>query len=80
MREFAYDIKLAAVVRVKARSSSEAKAFLATALDCVDLKFTFDAKDCRGRITEASLSVDDGEYPYLFEVDGISTESSEEEV
>lgn len=74
MHEYAYDIKLAAVVRVKASSPEDAEAYLTKALDCAELDFksTETSKCCR--ITEASLCVDDEDYPYLFEIDGISNE------
>lgn len=61
--EYAFDVKLAAVVRVTARSETDARRKL-HGIDAVDLAAT----PADGlRITEAS--VDDCD-PYLFEVDG----------
>ncbi len=76
MKEFAFDIKLAAVVRVCATDEKSARAILPVVLDCIDLsEATIDGiNDGYGvadvKLTEASISQDDEDGPQLFEVDG----------
>lgn len=66
MKEYAFDVKLAAVIRIKAASEIEARQTLKDVFDCasfnVDVDGTF--------ITEASLDIDDADGPHLFEVGG----------
>lgn len=72
MHEFAFDAKLAAIVRVKAETYAQAKEALSAVL-AVDLS---DAamgglSEARGiTITEASITIDDTNGPQLFELDG----------
>jgi hypothetical protein len=69
LREYAFDVKLFAAIRVKAHSAAEARATLRDNLDCAD---------CNGGawpdgspiLFEAT--VDDDE-PYLYEIDGEPT-------
>jgi len=76
MKEFAFDIKLSAVVRVKASSEKAARKILPEVLDSLDLtSCEIDGfNDSQGVknvvLTEASISMDDEEGPYLFEIDG----------
>lgn len=67
MREFAFDIKLSAVARVKANDEAEAKKKLHEVVDCVDLSGTPGTVDNDVTLTEGSIA--DGE-PLLFEIDG----------
>ena len=70
-KEFAFDISLNAVVRVKAATAAKARAALPLVLECMDLsEFAIDGINSgigAIKITEASLS---SEEPSLFEVDG----------
>lgn len=74
MKEYAFDVKLYAVVRVKAPDRIRAESALATAMDCADLNIGIAAKDWAVTLTEASIEVDDVEFPFLFEVDGVPVE------
>ncbi len=64
VKEYAFDVKLWAVARVKATTEAEAREKLRS-IDCVDL--AYEHGDVR--MTEASLQDVDGSE--LFEVDGI---------
>ncbi len=68
--EYAFDVKLVAVIRIQSPSKALAIAELTRHVDCLDLCFTLTDADSRIEITEASLSLDDADFPYLFEVDG----------
>lgn len=73
LHEYAFDVKLAAVVRVQAKDEHAARGMLAAVLDCVDLSdATIAGLNSRSemRITEASVYQDDSDGPALFEVDG----------
>lgn len=79
--EYAFDVKLYAVVRVNAPDEDTAREALDKALACMNLsEHTVDGmNDVLGersvRITEASLTTEDGE-PFLFELDGNETEEN----
>jgi len=66
MKEYAFDVKLAATVRVKAESLSAAKALLETYGDDIDEQQGFGMQ-------LTSCSVDDCS-PHLFEVCGVDDE------
>lgn len=77
LHEYAFDVKLFAVVRCKAKDVETARKGLDAVLDCMDLsQSTIDGindviEDVK--ITEASLAADDGVYPQgaeLIEIDG----------
>lgn len=81
LHEYAFDIKLFAVVRCKAPDVETARKGLNAVLDCMDLsQSTIDGindviEDVK--ITEASLTVDDDVYPQgavLIEIDGEEAE------
>ena len=63
MPEYAFDVKLAAVVRIQAPTEDEAEARLKQ-IDCA----THMNPDANPRVTEYSM---DDCSPYLFEVDGV---------
>ncbi len=72
MHEYAFDVKLAAVVRVKAETRGEAE----TMLHNYTWDFQPDAPYNLGaQLTEASV---DDCSPHLFEVDGKNTEEEED--
>jgi hypothetical protein len=79
LREYAFDVKLFAVVRISARTRKQAEAILNQALDCADLDVNAMSRHGTARVTQASLSVDDEGYPYLCEVDGIDVDNDESE-
>jgi hypothetical protein len=72
MPEYAFDVKLFAVVRVKAPDEAAARAALEE-IECVDLsRANIDLPD-GVEITEASLAADDSSIPQgaeLIEIDG----------
>jgi hypothetical protein len=68
--EYAFDVKLAGVVRVRADSLENARSAMESALDCANLNVSFSDPLGRVEITEASVYVDDVCGPQLFEVDG----------
>lgn len=76
MHEYAFDVKLFAVIRVKATSEANAREAMDVVLSCMELsQFTIDGmndvlKVESMQITEASLTTEDGE-PHLFELDGV---------
>lgn len=81
MHEYAFDVKLFAVVRVNAPNEKAARMGLGKVLDCMDLsEATIDGINDvieNVRITEASLAPDDDVYPQgaeLTEVDGEAPE------
>ena len=79
MREYAFDVKMFAVVRVKAETRKKAEKILEAALDCADLNVSAHSREGSAQVTEASIYVDDVNYPYLFEVDGIDVDNDESE-
>lgn len=70
MHEYAFDVKLAAVVRVKARSQQAALSLLRRKLDC---ETPPEAEAAGVRITE--ISIDDEAGPHCFEIDGEDTDT-----
>jgi hypothetical protein len=80
MHEYAFDVKLVAVVRVSASDRETAEAVLSDCLDCADLNVEISGKNGDAKVTEASIEVDDVEYPRLFEFDGENVEFDEYEV
>lgn len=68
--EYAFDVKLVAVIRVRSPSKALAIAALTRHVSCIDLSFSLAEADSAIQITEASLSLDDADFPNLFEVDG----------
>ncbi len=68
--EYAFDVKLVAVIRVRSPSKALAIAALTRHVKCLDLCYTITEVDSTIEITEASLSLDDVDFPSLFEVDG----------
>jgi hypothetical protein len=79
MREYAFDVKMFAVVRINALSRKVAEKILNTALDCADLNVSAKSGFDTSTITESSVYIDDVGYPYLFEVDGIDVDNDESE-
>ena len=80
MHEYAFDVKLAAVVRVSAKDRDTAEAVLSDCLDCADFNVSITGKHGDAKVTEASIEVDDVEYPRLFEFDGKDVEFDDHEV
>lgn len=86
MNEYAFDVKLFAVVRVKAANEQMARKGLATVIDCLDLSHaTIDGMNDvleEIKITEVSLDADDSCYEQgaeLFEVNGEEPEENDHE-
>jgi hypothetical protein len=79
VREYAFDVKMFAVVRIAAETRKKAEAILGEALDCADLNVTARCTLGEPKVTEASVHIDDEGYPYLFEVDGIDVDNDESE-
>jgi hypothetical protein len=78
--EYAFDVKLYAVVRIRAASRKIAERVLEEALDCASLNVILEHEEGKALITEASTHVDDVEFPYLFEYDGRDVEAEEIDV
>lgn len=74
--EYAYDIKMFAVIRILARNRKEAKKVLDRALEKLDLEIENRSNDelLKESIESSTIYIDDAAGPYLFEVDGESTE------
>lgn len=70
MHEYAFDVKMLAVVRLKAIDQARAESALVEALDCARLNVKLTKQESEMHITEASIYVDDEQFPFLFEVDG----------
>jgi hypothetical protein len=68
--EYAFDIKMFAVVRVQADNEEKARSALERALDCADLMVRLSDVDGDMLLTEASMHLDDELGPSLFEIDG----------
>lgn len=65
-REYAFDAKLWAVVRVTAKSEAAARRKMLQALDCFSVDY-----DANGVVvTEASIEDESGETSELIEIDG----------
>ena len=77
MREYAFDVKMFAVVRIKAESRGKAEAALSKGLDTADLMVRIPERDGVLTLTEASIFLDDVNFPYLFEVDGHEVDNDE---
>lgn len=67
-KEYAFDITLCAVARVKATSEKEARRRMHEVIDCIDLSGTPGTVQHCVTLTEASQ--DQSVEPLLFEVDG----------
>ncbi len=76
MREYAFDVKMFAIVRVLAETRAKAEEILSNAINRAELKLT----DLSGKRLHSSISVDDEAFPYLVEVDGIDVDNDESEV
>lgn len=82
IHEYAFDVTLFAVIRVKATTEANAREAMDRVLSCMDLsEFTIDGMNDEMaaeslQITEASLSTADGE-PHLFELDGVEQEAGD---
>lgn len=63
-QEYAFDIQLYAVARVRAKSEKEARRKMHDVIDCIDIGYNEDGV----KLTEASQAQD--KEPLLFEVDG----------
>ena len=72
--EYAFDVTLSAVVRIKTTSEQTARAAMRRLLDCAGLNVVLCDPIVKLRITEASICDDAGHCPFLFEVDGSSVE------
>lgn len=72
--EYAFDVTLSAVVRIKTTSEQTARAAMRRLLDCAGLNVVLCDPIVKLRITEASICDDAGHCPFLFEVDGSSLE------
>lgn len=70
LHAYAFDIKLAAVVRVTAVDEATALAAIERHLDAADLMVAFKDRDASVVVTEASVYIDDVAGPLLFEIDG----------
>ena len=70
VHEYAFDVKLAAVVRVWATSEEKARSALFRLVDAMDLMAPAKDREASVLITEASVHVDDEDGPHLFELDG----------
>lgn len=70
IREYAFDVKLFAAIRVKAASEAEARATLQDAVEYIDCN-AGEWPDGRSIVFEASM--DDAEGGHLFEIDGEPT-------
>jgi len=68
MHEYAFDIKLWAVCRVRAESEAAARKML-QALDCINVGYRYEEDADLLEITEASIE-DEGGQSELFELDG----------
>ena len=66
MKEFAFDIMISAVARVKAVNEDEARMFMDEILEGVDLNFVHGPI----KLTEASIVIGGDDEPELFEIDG----------
>lgn len=71
LREFAFDVRMAAVVRIRARRVSDALALMQD-INCLDL-FCVELPYSGATLTEASVRSDFA-TPVLFEIDGVPTE------
>jgi hypothetical protein len=69
VHEYAFDVKLAAVIRVWATSEDKARSGLFRLVDALDLMVPAKDREASVLITEASMH-DDENWPHLFELDG----------
>lgn len=74
MKEYTFDVKLYAVIPIKAPDRKRAESALAAAMDCAELSISTAGKDGAIMPATASVYVDDIEFPFLVEVDGILIE------
>ena len=74
--EYAYDIKMFAVIRILATSRKAAEKILDRALEKLELEIMDEASDelLKGSIELTAIYVDDAAGPYLSEVDGECTD------
>ena len=70
VHEYAFDVKLAAVVRVWATSEEKARNALFRLVDAIDLMVPAKDREASVLVTEVSMDMDDETAPHLFELDG----------
>jgi hypothetical protein len=75
LREYAFDIKMFAVIRVLADTRAKAEVILSNAVDRAKL----DVTDRSGKPLKALVAVDDEGFPYLVSVDGMDVDDDEDE-
>jgi hypothetical protein len=75
MRQYAFDVKIFAVIRVFADSRKQAEDVLTVAVNAAELKLNSPS----GKSLDAAIFVDDVGFPYLIEVDGIDVDNDESE-
>jgi hypothetical protein len=68
--EYAYDIKMFAIIRLRASDRTQAKKLARLAADLACLEFHAADDRLRVAIVDASVHVDDEGGPYLIEIDG----------
>ena len=68
--EYAYDIKMAAVIRVRADNKKQACRLARQAANSAYLEFPAADDQLKLAIVDASIEMDDVDGPYLVEIDG----------
>ena len=77
MKEYKFDVKMYAYVRVRAPDLKSAEESLTAAMDKAELSISILDENGTAKQTTEPVYVDDIEFPYLTEVDGIPIEDIE---
>jgi hypothetical protein len=79
MKEYVFDVKMYAYIRVNAPDRKSAEAALTAAMDNAELSFSIMDENGTGQQVTAPVYVDDIEFPFLTEVDGVSVDDLDDE-
>lgn len=74
MKEYTFEVKMYAVIPIKASDLRAAGRAIESAIDQVELKVPIPGMDDTATAIEVPIYVDDVEFPYLLEVDGVSAD------
>lgn len=69
MKDYTFDVKLAATIQIRARSEKKAREWLDEIVDCLEVCESSELSESGVQVLETSTSVDDVAGPELTEID-----------
>jgi hypothetical protein len=74
MKEYKFEVKMYAYIPIKAPDLKAAELAIESAMDQAELRVPISGPDGSATILDVPVFVDDIEFPYLSEVDGVAVE------